>query len=441
MHVPLCRILIGAFLTSSLVVASSLDPQRAGTTPGQSKPQPIAQPASENWPQWGGPRRDFTATSTGLVTSWPEGGPRRLWSRPLGAGHSAISAVDGRLFTIYRPLVASGHAQEEIVVALDANTGATIWEHRFASPEGLGFGPYMAPHTTPLVAGDRVYAAGSRKQLFALDKATGRVIWSRHLIKEFLAPEGDRGYAASPLMYAGRLIVSLGGSHQSLAAFDAATGALVWKAGNLAHSPASPTLIEMNGQPQVVYLGGQGVAGFDPTTGRELWQHPHSTTNSLNISMPLWSPADRSLFISAGYGTGSRMVELQPRGARTVPVQRWYNHRVSVHFSNAVRVGSLIIGSDGDFGPMFLTAMDVASGAIAWQDRTFTRSQLLVADGKLLILDEDGNLGLATVTPKGLQIHGRARILEPVSWTPPTLVGTRVYVRDRRTIAAYELGK
>jgi len=157
--------------------------------------------------------------------------------------------------------------------------------------------------------------------------------------------------------------------------------------------------------------------------------------------MPLWSPSERALFISAGYGSGSRLIELRPRGASTMAVERWYNHRVRVHFGNAVRVGSFIIGSDGDFGPMFLTALDIATGQIAWQDRSFTRAQLIVADGKLLILDEDGNLGLATVTPKGLQVLNRARILEPVSWTPPTLAGTRLYVRDRKTIAAYELAR
>ena len=431
-------VLAATALASSLVVAAGVDLQRAGPTPPPAKQQS----AAESWPQWGGPRRDFTSTSTGLATTWPAGGPRRLWSRPLGEGHSAISAVEGRLYTVYRPLASSGTAQEEVVAAIDAGPGATVWEHRFPSPtDGVGFGPHMGPHTTPLVAGDRVYAAGSRKQFFALDKATGRVIWSKHLIKEYFAPEGDRGYAASPLMHAGRIIVSLGGPQQSLAAFDGATGALVWKSGTLAHSPSSPTLIDFNGQAQIVYLGGQAVAGFDPVTGRELWRHPHTTTNSLNISMPLWSPSDRTLFVSAGYGSGSRLLELRPLGGGTRAIQRWYNHRVRVHFGNAVRVGSLIIGSDGDFGPMFLAAMDAATGEIVWQDRTFSRAQLLVADGKLLILDEDGQLGIANATSKGLEILARASVLESVSWTPPTLVGTRLFVRDRKTIAAFELGR
>lgn len=396
----------------------------------------------ETWPQWGGPRRDFTSTATGLSSAWPAAGPPRLWSRVLGEGHSAISADDDRLYTVYRPLVATGHADVEVITALNARTGATVWEHRFQSPmAGVGFGPYVGPHTAPLVSDQLVYAAGSRKQLFALDKTTGRVVWSHDLIREYGAPEGDRGYAASPLLHDGRLIVAVGGPGQSLAAFNAVTGALEWKAGRVAQSPASPILIESGGRPQVVYLGGNAVAGFHPSTGEQLWLYPHATSASLNISTPLWSKADHHLFVSAGYGTGSRLLNLEQRGASTIAIQRWANHRVRFHFSNAVRVGAFIVGSSGDFGPMFLTAVRADTGAIAWQDRTFARAQLLVADGKLLILDEDGRVGLAQVTETGLQVLASAQLLEPMAWTPPTLVGTRMFVRDRKTIAAYHLGR
>ena len=97
-------------------------------------------------------------------------------------------------------------------------------------------------------------------------------------------------------------------------------------------------------------------------------------------------------------------------------------------------------GSSGDFGPAFITAIDVNTGKIAWQDRAFARAQLLYADGKLVILDEDGNLGLATATSEGLHVLAKAPILENRAWTPPTLVGTKLYARDRKNIAAFDLG-
>jgi hypothetical protein len=111
-----------------------------------------------------------------------------------------------------------------------------------------------------------------------------------------------------------------------------------------------------------------------------------------------------------------------------------------VHIGTAIRIGDHVYGSSGDFGPAFLTAVDVHSGKIAWQDRAFARAQLLYADGKLVILDEDGNLGIAIATPQGLQVLARAPVLENLAWTPPTLVGTKLYVRDRKNIASFELG-
>jgi hypothetical protein len=105
-----------------------------------------------------------------------------------------------------------------------------------------------------------------------------------------------------------------------------------------------------------------------------------------------------------------------------------------------VRIDDVAYLSSGDFGPAFLTAIDTKTGAIAWQDRSFARAQFLYADGKLIILDEDGTLGLATVSRQGLKVLARAAILENLAWTPPTLVGRTLYVRDRKSIAAYDLG-
>ena len=94
-------------------------------------------PAPPEWPGWGGPRRNFTSDAVGLADSWPEDGPTRLWSRPLGGGHSSILVDRGRLFTQYRPPEGGepdAWREEEVVVALDAATGRTLWEHRYPAP-------------------------------------------------------------------------------------------------------------------------------------------------------------------------------------------------------------------------------------------------------------------------------------------------------------------
>lgn len=406
-------------------------------------PRPLAQ-APAGWPQWGGPTRNFMVDSKGLASSWPAGGPKKIWSRALGEGHSAIAADGARLYTMYRPLgllAMVRRSQDEVIAALDANTGATVWEHRFpSSTDGVDFSQGAGPHSTPLVTADRVFAAGSRKQLFALNKPNGQIVWTHDLIKDFGATPPNRGYACSPLLFGDTLIVSMGGPGQALAAFNQKTGALAWKGGDFEFSPSSPVIIDVDGQKQLVYFAGDVIAGVDPSNGRTLWTRPHKTDWGLNISTPLWSPADHLLFVSSAYGTGSRVLELRQAAGKTSVTEKWFSNRLRIHIGTAIRVGNYVYGSSGDFGPAFLTAVDVTSGKIAWQDRSFARAQLLYADGKLVILDEDGTLGLATVTPTGLQVLAKAPVLENLAWTPPTLVGTRLYARDRRNIASFDLG-
>lgn len=400
--------------------------------------------AATDWLQWGGAGRNFMPQATGLAPSWPAGGPKRLWTRSLGEGHSAILAEGQRIYTMYRPLGMMSmvrRSQEEIVTALDAATGQTLWEFKYPAPvDDLDFSQGAGPHSTPLIVGNRLYATSTRKELFALDKTTGARIWSHDFMKEYAASSPGRGYTCSPLLYNGTIIVQVGGPAQAIAAFNEQTGALVWKAGDFEASPASPILIDVDGQQQLVLFAGDKVAAFDPASGRTLWSHPHRTDYGLNISTPVWSPADHLLFVSSAYGTGSRAIELHQAGGRTTATEKWFSNRMRVHIGTIMRLGDYVVGSSGDFGPSFLTAADLKTGKILWQDRSFARAQLLYADGKLILLDEDGALGLATVSAQGLKVLARADVLSNIAWTPPTLAGTTLYVRDRKNIAAYNLG-
>src|SRR5688500_6751284 len=135
-----------------------------------------AQTPSPSWTQWGGPTRDFMSPSTGLAATWPAAGPKRLLSRAFGEGHSMVFAEGGRLYSMYRPASpARGRfAQEEVVAALDAASGKTIWEHKYASTTaGINYTEGAGPHATPLIVGNRLVAVGSRREFFALDKQSG----------------------------------------------------------------------------------------------------------------------------------------------------------------------------------------------------------------------------------------------------------------------------
>ena len=421
-----CR---GLFVVIAAIVATSA-PARVGAQ------------APSSWLQWGGPTRNFMSDAKGLASTWPASGPKKLWTRTFGEGHSSIVVENGRLYTMYRQITRQPQtSHEEVVAALDAASGKTIWEFKYPAPvSGIQFDQGYGPHSTPLISGSLIFAASSRSELFALDKTTGKRVWSHDFVKEYGAPLTGRGYSCSPILYKGTVIVTMGGANQGVAAFEQKTGKLLWKSGSFIWAPASPILIDVDGQPQLVVFAGDIIAGVDPSNGNQLWSHRHRTDWGLNISTPVWAPESHLLFASSAYGTGSRALELRQAGGKTTVAEKWASQRMRVHIGTVIRLGDYAYGSSGDFGPAFISAIDMKSGTIAWQDRTFARAQLLHADGKLIILDEDGALGLATVSPQGIKVLARANVLSHLAWTPPTLVGTTLYVRDRQNIAAFDLG-
>ena len=380
-----------------------------------------------------------------LANEWPADGPTVAWRQPLGDGHSSILVEDGRLYTMYRPAPPGGKgwADRETVIALDEATGKTVWEHTYpARPLNFRFG--AGPFATPLIAGDRLFSVGSNNQLFALDKVSGKVIWSHDLVAEFGAhetlvrPAVKAGISSSPIAFRDLVIVMGGGPGQAVMAFDRASGKLRWKSGDFNIAQAAPILIEVGGRPQLVAFGGTGVHGLDPDTGRELWSHPHDTDGDMNISTPVWHP-NGDLFVSSAYDGGSRLLHLTADGDRTRVEERWFTRRLRIQFSTAMRFDDFIVGSNGDFGATPLTAVDAATGEVLWQDRAFGRASFLRVGDRLLLLDENGVLGLARPTREGLTVLARTEVLTSRAWTVPTLAGTSVYARDRREIMKLEL--
>jgi len=395
-------------------------------------------PASAQWPRMGGPDGNFKVEAGKLAMTWPEAGPPVVWAHDLGDGYSGMVIDGGLLFTMAR----NDPDEKDVVVALDVKTGKTVWkkdyEAKFSPAMDMRFGP--GPHSTPAVQGGRLVTVGCTGVVQCLDARTGEGRWRVDLGDELgMAPMG-RGYSASPLVHDDLVILPVGGAGQAIVAFSLDSGEVVWKAQDFAISQASPVMARPFDKDEIIVFMAAEVAGIDPGTGKLLWSHPHPTKWGANISNPVIGDGNL-VFLSSAYGMGSRCVKLS-RGESGIAVDElWTNRKMKIHHGNAVRIGSCVYGSSGDFGPAFLMAVDVESGEVAWTERGFSKANLVYGDGKLIILDEDGNLAITTVTPEGLTVHARAQVLTKNCWTAPTLVGTRLYVRDRKQLLALELGE
>jgi outer membrane protein assembly factor BamB len=146
------------------------------------------------------------------------------------------------------------------------------------------------------------------------------------------------------------------------------------------------------------------------------------------------------LFMSSAYQAGSRAIRLTSRGDATDTEELWFTNRVRFMFLSSIRIGDFVYGTTGDFGPAFLTALNIKTGESPWQVRGFARASLVAADGKVIVMNEDGDLALARLSPTGAEILARTKVFDTTTWTAPTLVGTTLYARDREKIVALDLG-
>lgn len=396
-----------------------------------------AQTASAQWTQWGGPTQDFRVDAKGLAAKWPEAGPKELWKRELGDGYSAILADGGRLYTQYR-----GDGKEA-VIALDAATGKTIWEHKYDSGPADGhvheFGD--GPRSTPLIVKDRIYTIGVSGTMKCLGKEDGKPYWTQELWKDeqFGGNKLNHGYSSSPVAYKNTVITLVGGKGSSIVAFDQMDGKVVWKSQDFTNSYSTPKLINLDGEDQMVTFMAEEIIGFNPTNGELQWRVAHGNQWKQNVCMPVWHAASKTLVLSSPEA-GAKGLRLTKKGDKTEVEEAWATRKIQFYHVTSVGVDDYIYGTTGTQAPAFFAALNVKTGEVAWRERGFAKATCLYADGKFIVLDEDGQLALTTMTPKGMTVDSKTNILEKVTWTVPTLAGKSLFVRDKKNIVAFDLG-
>jgi outer membrane protein assembly factor BamB len=382
-----------------------------------------------DWPQWGGPARDFRLPPE-TKGAWPSSGPKELWTRKLGDGYSSMVIAGTVLYTMFR------RDSQDVVIALDAGTGKIVWESGIDAPHvpGMNIEAGPGPHSTPLIAGDRIYVTTVIGHLVALDRKTGRRLWTQDLWKKFKGNFLDRGYAASPLPYKDGIIVPVGGAGRALMAFRQSDGSVLWSKGDMENAYSSPILIRAAGRDQVVAFMAKEVVGADANTGDVLWTVGHRTMYDINAATPVWCGDESVLVVSSGYDGGARGIHIGKRAA-----ELWSHKRLRVHHTNMVCAGGVVYGSSGDFGPAPFSAVEAKTGKVLWQDRAFSKASFVLAGDTIFVVDDDGSVAAATISRQGLKVLGELQLLRANAWTVPLLAESRLFVRDRHRIVALQL--
>lgn len=394
--------------------------------------------AAEPWRQWGGPERDFQVESGALAVSWPAEGPPVLWRQELAGGYSGVLVEGNRLYTATRRDDGPQYGgPREVLLALDARNGKILWEtgapvEPFES-QVLDFG--KGPNATPLLIGDQLVLVGFAGRMQVVDKGRGKPLWQRDLVKEFGADVHRFGYSNAPIAHGGLVIVLLGGEQHGAVGFEPETGEVRWRTPPFSISYASPGIVKVGDDELLVLMTPSEVLGVALEGGDLRFRYPHKNRYSTNCLTPLWN-GKGLLFVSSQADGGSLTLRLNPQKGGTVVEEVARSKDLKIFHHNALLLGDHIYASHNSI----LTAYDYRAGTVAWKKRGFPKLNLVAADGKAVGLDENGKLFLLELSPTGVNVLGDHQILDKPSWTPPSLVGTRLYARDPGQLVAVELG-
>ncbi|HLM59112.1 MAG TPA: PQQ-binding-like beta-propeller repeat protein, partial [Pyrinomonadaceae bacterium] len=312
--------------------------------------------------------------------------------------------------------------------------GRELWTHAWDAlyTDSTGDGP----RATPTWHDGRLYALGALGELRCLDARTGKLIWSKNILKENGASNIPWGMAASPLVVDDKVVVIPGGPNgKSVVAYNARTGAPAWGALGDPASYTSPMLVTLAGRRQVLAVTGRNVAGLAPEDGSVLWVYPWSNSSGINVAQPIVAGPNR-FFISAGYGKGAALVEVAGGAAGKLSATAvWERPSMKNKFNSSVLHEGHIYGLDEGM----LTCVELATGQQKWKARGYGYGQVVLASGHLIVTTEEGEVALVRATPAGHTELGRFAALQGRTWNNPAIAGGRLLVRNATQMACYKL--
>jgi outer membrane protein assembly factor BamB len=395
-----------------------------------------AQQSVSDWPQWRGSDRTGISKETGLLKSWPPGGPQLLWKAGgLGGGYSTPSVASGRVFAMgYR-------GNDEVVWALEVATGKGLWMTRVAQANYY-IDVNDGSRSTPTVDGNRLYTLGASGDLVCLQATDGKLLWSRNMVREFGGNVPGWGYSESPLVDGDKVIATPGGRQATLVALNKTNGQEIWRAqvpqGDGAHY-SSCIAAEVNGQRQYIQFLRGGVVGVDAKDGKFLWRYNSPANGTANCSTPIFH--NNHVFAASGYNTGGGLVKLTASNNGGVSATEvYFTRQMQNHHGGMVLVGDYVYGFSDAMG---LTCLDFKTGEVKWANRSVGKGSVTYADGHIYLRNEGrGTVALVEATPTAYVEKGR---FDPPqrsgknTWPHPVVAGGRLYLRDQDTLFCYAI--
>ena len=398
-----------------------------------------------DWPTFRGPGRTGVAPDTDLLESWPAEGPPLVWETAgAGRGYASLAIAGDRIFTLGDGL-STADDKDEYLTCFDRATGKQLWKTKTGSPWTDGQESWQSSRSTPTVDADRVYVLTPFGQLVACQTADGKELFRVDLKAQFEGKKGDSwGYSESVTIDENRLVCTPGGEKATLVALDKKTGRLIWSCpmqGDRGAGHSSVVISHLKGRKIYVQTTAAGAFAVDAETGKFLWAYPIDQTTAV-IPTPIIR--DDLVFFAAGYKRGGALLRQVPGPNGTVTVEQVYglNTDLANKHGGIVLVGDHLYGDSDDKGIPFCA--DLMTGKVLWKQRGSGKNSatVIAADGHLYVHYADGTLALLKADPAGYTEESNFKVPhsgDRPSWAHMVILDGRLYLREGDAILCYEL--
>jgi len=419
-----------AVLLATLVAGAS-----SGAPPATAPPADglIPTPAP-GWAQWRGPRRDGISPETGLLASWPEGGPPLLWKfEKLGRGWSSPIVTGGRVYV-------TGDVEDDLVIFAFKTAGRILWR----GTNGRAWnGSFPGCRASCAFSEGRLYHLNAHGRLACLDPDAGRELWATNVLERFQGKNITWALSECLLLDGERVIVTPGGRKALMAALDKRTGATVWTTpplGDDRTSHSSPILFRFGRRRLLAQCSSAHGFGVDADSGELLWTVPLENRYGVNTATPIFGRG--CVFYVTPYAENGRLYRLRPTPDGVDAVHLWTNELDTVTGSG-VLLGDTFYAA-GYRKNKWWFAVDWSNGDFRHELRDFTTGAAIYADGRLYVLDESGAAGLLKPGDEGLEVAGRFQLVQSErrirdAWAHPVLCDGRLYLRYHDTLWCFDV--
>ena len=391
-----------------------------------------------DWPCFHGAGRDNISADTGLMQAWPQEGTKLLWTASgMGHGYSSVSIAGGRIFT------AGMIDRQTHVTAMDM-TGKKLWQRLNgqswqASERQPWAVSYAGSRGTPTVEEDTVYHLSEMGSLIAFDARTGGQRWRVDVLKEFDAERPKYGLSESVLVHGNALFCCPGGAGGYVVALEKETGRTIWTNTEIKDPVGycSPVLARIDDVEQVISMSANRVFSFDPKNGRLLWDYTFG--NERNNSATDVIVSDGLVFASCGYGGGCILLRPQRQANGEFSVKAvWKSDLLDNHHGGVLLRDGHLYGAGHESRGWF--CLDFKTGHKVWQSPG--KGSLTYAEDRLYCLDEKGIMALVKATDDKWEGTGSFRLPrggKGLYWAHPVVCGGRLYARHSDQLYAYDV--